>query len=157
VLISYRVHAEQASTKGLEQQALSAMGAREAAKLRQVLGKDPFESAAPVSRDQLRQLGVAGSEIEAQIAKAYATWAETMRQAGLYERAATLAKEARRRGGGRVLTRERLAQFYFAYARASVLEGRALRGATQATRAVWLHPALLLRLVRKSLGKAIGR
>jgi glycosyltransferase involved in cell wall biosynthesis len=157
VLVSYRVHPKQATTKGLEQQLLSAIGARMSAKMRQTLGEDPFESTAPVSREQLCRLGVASSEIEEQLGKAYAAWAEIVRQAGYYERAATLATEARRQGGAGVLTRKKLAQFYIAYARASALEGRVLQGAVQATRAVWLHPALLLRLFRKYLGKAIGR
>jgi hypothetical protein len=157
VLVSYRVHRKQATTKGLEQQLLSAIGARVSARMRQTPGKDPFdESTAPVSKEQLSRLGVAGSEIEEQVGKGYATWAEVMRQAGYYERAATLATEARRRGGAAVLTRKTLAQFYYTYARASALEGRVLQGAIQATCAVWLRPALLLRLIPKYLGKAIG-
>jgi glycosyltransferase involved in cell wall biosynthesis len=150
-LVSYRVHANQATTKGLEQQLLSAIGARVSAKMRQTPGGDPFDqSTLPVSREQLCRLGVAGSEIEEQLGKGYAAWAEVMMQSGYYEGAATLANEARRRGGSGVLTRERLARFYFAYARARALEGRVVQGAIQATRAVWLHPTLLLRLFSRS-------
>lgn len=157
VLISYRVHAKQLTSTGLERQVLAGIAARVSAKMRQALEEDPFDSTAPVSREQLSRLGVASSEIEDQIGKTYAAWAEVMRQAGYYEGAATLAKEARRRGGVRVLTRKKLAQFYFAYARASVLEGSLLRGAIPAVCAVYLDPALLLRLFRRLLGKAIER
>jgi len=156
-LVSYRVHREQVSTKGLEQQVLSAMGARLSAKMRQARGRDLFDSMGLVTREELCRFGITHGEIEEEIVKASANWAGVMRDAGYHDGAVVLAKEAWRRGRGRVLTRKRLAQFYVEYARASVLKGHLLDGAIQAARAMSLHPSLLVRLVHKGVGKAIER
>lgn len=156
VLVSYRVHPHQKSTKRLERQALSAIAARVSARMRQSLGKDPFDSMDAVSREELSRLGLTDDEIEEQVGRAFAAGAELMRRAGHYDVAVGLANEARRRGGVGVLTRKQMAHFYFAHARASALEGRVVQGAIQAARAVWLYPPLLLRLFRKCLRTRLG-
>jgi glycosyltransferase involved in cell wall biosynthesis len=156
VVVHYRVHPRQTSTTQLERQVMAIMGARLSAKFRRAKENDPFGSMDQVGKADLCHLGVAPHEIETEIARVGRSWARVMEAAGYHETAIRLAKEAWRRGRGRILTRGELGRFYFMSARASVLRKERGLAFGDAFRAVRWHPALLWRMLRGGVRKLTG-
>jgi hypothetical protein len=77
ILLSYRIHPNQVSFRRVEQQALSAVAAQTAAKLRRSTGLDPLDNAQRVTRAMLIKLGVSALAIRDALAANWilrATW-----------------------------------------------------------------------------------
>jgi glycosyltransferase involved in cell wall biosynthesis len=153
VVVHYRVHLTQATTKTLERQVLAGIGARLSARLRQAGEEDPFWSMDSVSKEQLIRLGIGANDIEDELAKTTASWAKVMGRAGYHDTALMLAKKAWARGRNCVLTRHEVTRFYFASARANLLGGHLVRGLVGAARAgQWQLASLWHRLRGRARG-----
>lgn len=78
VILRYRVHAGQASQRGMRQQTLCVLAARAAATLRKSGGRDPLSKAEEVTPQVLNALGVKHAEIQQGMLRSYSDWIEVV-------------------------------------------------------------------------------
>jgi glycosyltransferase involved in cell wall biosynthesis len=94
-LVHYRVHSGQVSGRRVEQQAITAAGAREAARLRQRAGSDALIMPdSPLTAGTLLELGVARRVIADSVFGSYALQANRLSRAGAENTAQILLRDA---------------------------------------------------------------
>lgn len=106
-VVSYRIHPDQTTATQLEQQSLSALGARIAWRARTTGGPDPFAETALVDREALRAAGASDEEMTSEFVRLAVWLAKTLSRSGQNARAeelfATAAARARSDSGSRPL------------------------------------------------------
>lgn len=98
-LLYYRVYPEQVSMRHLEQQVVSSVGARAAARMRRTTGADPTPARGAITPAHLREWGVDQAALAAALDEGYRYAVYLMQQAGLRRDAV-----ARLRGDSRLGT-----------------------------------------------------
>jgi len=147
VLLYYRVHAGQVTTRNLKQQVLSAFAARAAARVRRDAGQDPPLAADGVTIDTLASLAVRSDQVIDELIKAYLGWAELMVAAGEYGCTGNLLRETLVLSRAKPI-RCRIAELHVECARGLYLE-RDPRGAVNSlAKAAVLRPTLISRFLR---------
>jgi len=82
-LLYYRVYPDQVSIRHIEQQVISSVGARAAARVRRTTGADPTPAAGAVTAAHLREWGVDQASLDAAIDEGYRYAVYLMQQSGL--------------------------------------------------------------------------
>lgn len=136
LVVRYRMHADQATVRRLERQALCCVAAYAAARVRREGRPDPFDTAERIDEETLLTHGTSNEEITAAVVRS-ATWlAKTMGRAGYTEVAEGLFAKAdamaRSDSGSRAL----VASVHRALARRYAEQGSRLRATLQTLRAV---------------------
>ena len=116
-LLCYRVYPDQVSMRHLEQQVVSSVGARAAARVRRSTGADPTPAGGAVTAAHLREWGVDQAALDAAMDEGYRYAVYLMQQSGLRRDAV-----ARLRGDTRL--RRLLARACWREARVSLRRGR---------------------------------
>lgn len=92
-LLAYRIHGDQISVQHLHDQAVSAIGARVAARIRRSTGVDPADRWADLAAETLRAEGVAEREITEAVLKSAMIWTTRFVVAGKESVAERLLKD----------------------------------------------------------------
>lgn len=147
-LLYYRVYPDQVSVRQLEQQIVSVVGARAAARQRALTGSDRSPSHEPITPGLLREWGVDEATLADAMAAGYRYAAYVMDQAGRHDEAIDLLRTGRRLSSGRggldtMLAGSCARQSVVAFRNGRVLTG--LRLALKAWRARPSGPVSLLR------------
>ncbi len=156
-LLAYRVFPGQISVRQLDQQVLSVVGARAAARQRAVAGSDQTPAEELITRGRLRQWGVSHAVLEDAMGRSYRYAAYVLLQAGNTEAAIALLRTGRRLSQGRGGVAGMLAGICSKQARQALVDGRfatALRWGIEAFR---VQPSLPLQLLRGRAGTAASR
>jgi glycosyltransferase involved in cell wall biosynthesis len=95
-LLYYRVYAGQVSFRDLEQQIISVVGARAAARVRQLTGSDRTPAQGIITREVLRDWGVTDAILSKAMAEGYRYAVYLMQQVGRHDEAIELLRSGRR-------------------------------------------------------------
>jgi glycosyltransferase involved in cell wall biosynthesis len=146
-LLYYRVYAGQVSVRHLEQQIISVVGARAAARRRAASGKDPTPAQGHITRDLLREWGVNDSTVSEAMDQGYRYAVYLMQQVGRYHEAIELLRTGRRLSGDGGL-RALLAGACWKQAKAAYQAGRLWASISWALQACRVQASLPLHLLR---------
>jgi GT2 family glycosyltransferase len=127
LMVYYRVHAGQATVRGLEGQTYGAIAARVGARARRAGGADPFATATHIDREMLLAQGVRSAEINAELVRAGAWLARTMGRAGYFRAEEELFSRTERWAREPPGSRALLAEIRSQRARRYAEDGRRLR------------------------------
>lgn len=147
-LLYYRVYANQISVRHLEEQIVSVVGARAAARERQATGKDPTPAQGDITLELLHEWGVADETLCQAMDAGYRYAFYLMQQVGRPREAVELLREGRRlskgRGGrlGALLAGACLKE-----AKAAYRHGKLWAGLAWSMQALRAEPLLPLRLL----------
>jgi len=155
-LLQYRVYPGQLSVKQLDQQILSVVGARAAARQRRHTGEDRTPAEEIISAELLRAWGVADSEIAQAMSQGYRYAAYVMLQAAQIGDAVELLRIGRRRSGNHPEVRAMLAGTCSKQARMALRRGHWGAGIAWAAEAWGAQPSLPLQLLRGWGGRKIA-
>jgi hypothetical protein len=148
-LVYYRVYTDQVSVRHLQQQIVSVVGARAAARERGATGKDPTPARGHITPELLRDWGVADATLSRAMAEGYRYAVYLMQQVGRNREAIELLRTGRRLSkGGKGGLGRLLAAACWQQARAAYRAGRlgaALFWGLEAVRAKAMLPLDLLR------------
>jgi hypothetical protein len=152
-LLHYRVYAGQVSVRYLQQQIVSVVGARAAARERGVSGKDPTPARGYVTPELLHQWGVADATLSKAMSDGYRYAVYLMQQVGRHREAIELLRTGRRlsKGGGGLGSL--LAAACWQQARAAYRAGRLWASVSWGIQALQAHAVLPLDLLR---GRPVG-
>ncbi|HEU4588074.1 MAG TPA: glycosyltransferase [Gemmatimonadales bacterium] len=154
-LLYYRVHPDQVSTRQLDQQILSVVGARTAAQQRARTGADRTPHDELITPRLLREWGVADAAVAAAMGEGYRYAAYLLQQAGCQREALELLRAGwhRAKGADRALERQYAAACW-QEAKAARRAGRRWAGLHWGMRAWRAQPLLPLRLLRDRFVRA---
>jgi hypothetical protein len=147
-LLYYRVSPDQVSVRQLEQQTLSVVAARAAARQRALTGSDPTPAVGFITPAILREWGVTEAALADAMDEGYRYAAYVMHQAGRHEDAIALLRTGVRLARGRAGVTAMLAGACAKQAKAAFREGRVLAGLTWGIEAWRARPTLPLELLR---------
>jgi glycosyltransferase involved in cell wall biosynthesis len=99
-LLYYRVYADQVSVRHLEQQIVSVVGARAAARERAATGRDPTPARGYITAGLLREWGVPDATVAKAMGEGFHYAAYVMQQAGCQREAIEVLREGRRLSKG---------------------------------------------------------
>jgi hypothetical protein len=148
-LLYYRLYPGQVSVSQLEQQALSVVGARAAARQRALTGSDRSPADGLITPGLLREWGVADTVLDEAMGQGYRYAASTMLLAGRQDEAIALLRTGRRRSNGRGGLAAVMAGVCSGRAKAAFREGRFLAGVSWGLKAWRAQPSLPLQLLRR--------
>lgn len=111
-LVRYRVHPGQASVTRLEQQVVSTLAARRAARIRRATGLDPVHGVDPVTRPVLSSLGIVASEIDEAMVGAFHYKAVVLHRLGMQTAARDTALTLRSLIARGEVSGRRLSRYY---------------------------------------------
>jgi hypothetical protein len=158
-LLYYRVYPGQLSVRQLDQQVISVVGAREAARQRALTGSDRSPGHELITPEILREWGVPAATLAEAMGSGYRYAAYTMLQVGRQDEAIELLRTGRRLSGGRGGVSAMLAGACSKRASAAVRDGHLLAGIWWIMEAWRAQPSLPLRLLRSRVrrrGPEIG-
>ncbi|MCP3980400.1 MAG: glycosyltransferase [bacterium] len=144
VLLHYRLHAGQVSMKHIDQQVLSSIGARAAARIRRETGEDPTREMSAMGTDELAVLGVASDEIERALFVDLVFKANHTAAMGLHDEAAALAQRIATRDWPESLRRGAPAELAWIRAKIRLSRGEYVRALPQLARACVSRPGRFL-------------
>jgi glycosyltransferase involved in cell wall biosynthesis len=148
VVIRYRLHGDQSSTRSLHRTATAAAAARRAAQLRANGDRDPLDDAEALDHSLLEELGVRPEDVAAQEVD-YALWlARTLARGGRHDRARPLWSLSMSRAGATAEARATRARVMRARADACGWQGQRVRGAALRVIASALDPGAVAGLRR---------
>ncbi len=147
VVLYYRIHARQVSARNLRQQALSALAAQAAARIRRDTGQDPHLAPDCVSADSLADLAVSRDRVTNELIARYLEWASLMIAAGEYGYARNLLRETLFLSRAKAI-RGRIAEIHVACARGQYLERNPTGALISLTKAAALRPTLAPSFIR---------
>ena len=152
-LLYYRVYADQVSVRQLEQQIVSVVGARVAARDRQVTGTDRTPARGHITPGLLREWGVAEATVTKAMAEGYHYAAYVMQQAGRRREAIDVLRAGRRlcKGADSRLAAQ-LAGACWEQAGMACRHGQLRASVSWALQAWHAQPVLPLDLLRRTLG-----
>jgi len=150
-----RFSPDQVSVRQLEQQVLSCVGAREAARRRRSGRPDPTETCGRITREVLRAWEVPEAEVDDAIAEAYRYAAYVMRQGGRDGEAIELLRAGRDIAHGRGGLDAMLAGACAKQARAALRHGQVADALSWGMEALRVRPSLPWELIRRG-GSAGG-
>jgi hypothetical protein len=153
-LLYYRVYPDQVSVRQLDQQILSVVGARAAARQRALTGRDRSPRHEPITPGLLREWGVPDTTLADAIGEGYRYAAYLMLQVGRRDEAIDLLRTGQRRSKGRGGVGAMLAGACSKQARAAFRDGRLLAGLSWSLEAWRAQPSLPLQLLRRRTGGA---
>jgi len=140
LVISYRLHAGQASVANVRTQALCVLAARAAAEQRRAGRPDPLEGVDAVTPELLVLLGVPAGDVTRAVADHEIHWAALLAEAGEPAAAATLLADAGAEGGA-YPRREVAARVALGRAKESVRAHRPLRALRLLAQALAARPS----------------
>lgn len=147
-LLYYRVYPDQLSVRQLDQQILSVVGARAAARQRALTGRDRSPGHELITPGLLREWGVADATLADAMGAGYRYAAYAMQQVGRLDEAIELLRTGRRLSRGRGGLGPMLAGACAKQARIAFRGGRLLAGLSLAIEACRAQPLLPLHLLR---------
>ncbi len=159
ILLYYRVHPGQVSTKYIRQQALSVLGSQIAARMRKETGRDPFDDGGRVDTAMLANHGMSRELVIAALVDAHLRWVDIMLQTGYHRNAGAILREAAAISRTSN-TRRRIADTYVACASAQYRGGDPAGALVPLAKAAILQPTLVPRIIRsgwRALRKSKGR
>jgi hypothetical protein len=153
-LLYYRVYPGQVSVRQLDQQILSVVGARAAARQRALTGSDRSPTHELITPRLLREWGVADATLADAMGAGYRYAAYVMQQVGRLDEAIDLLRIGQRLSKGRGGLAAMLAGACSKQARAAFRQRRVLAGLSWGIEAWRAQPSLPLRLLRGRAGEA---
>jgi glycosyl transferase family 2 len=154
-LLYYRVYADQVSIRQLEQQIVSVVGARVAARDRQATGRDRTPTRGHITPGLLREWGVADATVTKAMAEGYHYAAYVMQQAGRRREAIDVLRAGRRLSpGADSRLGEQLAGACWQQAKLACLAGQFRAAVSWAFQAWQAQPVLPLHFLGRSLRRA---
>lgn len=147
-LLYYRVYPEQVSVRQLDQQILSVVGARAAARQRATTGADRSPTNELITPELLREWGVSDTTLADAMGAGYRYAAYTMMQVGRQDEAIDLLRTGQRLSKGHGGLAAMLAGACSKQARVAFRERRFLAGLSLGIEAWRAQPSLPLRLLR---------
>jgi hypothetical protein len=151
-LLYYRVYPDQVSVRQLDQQILSVVGARAAARQRALTGSDRSPAHEIITPGLLREWGVPDTTLADAMGKGYRYAAYVMHQVGRNDEAIDLLRIGQRLSKGRGGLGAELAGACSKQAKAAFKDGRFLAGLSWGLEAWRAQPSLPLRLLRGHMG-----
>jgi len=147
-LLHYRVYPDQISMRHLEQQVLSVVGARAAARQRAASGSDRSPSDGVITRALLREWDVPDAVVADGMAAGYRYAAYSLQQAGRHAEAIGLLRTGRRLSRGNAGVNAMLAGACAKEARAAFHQHRVGAALSWGLEALRVHPSLPFELLR---------
>jgi hypothetical protein len=157
VVLQYRVHPEQVSHQALEQQVLSTLAARAAARRRRAGIDEGSVGEKSVARSDLAALGIAEDAVQSALATAYLHRAADLGDVDRPRLAAAALARTPDFAVSAEVRRRTLARYHALLARRRWSRGQVARSLVSALRAVRARPALLGHLVRALIRPARDR
>lgn len=148
-LVNVRRRAHSLSFTNARQQVISRLVAREASAIRRQGGRDPVDQQEPVSREQLRSLGVGDAIFEQQLMGIYQYWIEVMLRSGDNDGALRMMRHALESEPWRHVSRSVVANLWLAAARLYSEQGRYLQSAACTARALAVRPVIAGRPIKR--------
>ena len=155
-LVRHRVHEGQVSFASIEQQAISALGARLAALRRRAGGPDPTPVEGVITRATLVGLGLGPAEIDRAVIGDAVHRANLMLGLGLSEEALRIVSALEGIDMSAAGRRRLPAEVAWLRGKVDLRRRRGLRAAGWLLRACWRRPALLLNMMRALPRAAAG-
>jgi len=155
-VLYYRVHPQQITTSHLEQQVVSALGARAAACVRQTTGRDPFSNTDVVNQQLLHQLGLDARLINKSLIQAFLFVANRMLEADADEVAFRFVKQALARSGTSYISKSTFADLYWGIAAQQYQKGHWVRCLRPLLCACLMQPWRVRTLAKTHLYKFLG-
>lgn len=152
-LFYYRVYPGQISVRQLDQQIISVVGARAAARQRAVAGTDRSPPNELITPGLLREWGVSDGTLADAMGAGYRYAAYTMLQVGRHDEAIDLLRTGHRLSKGRGGLSAMLAGACSKQARVAFREGRFLDGLSLGLEAWRVQPSLPLQVLRGRAGR----
>ena len=150
-LLYYRVYPDQVSVRHLDQQILSVVGARAAARQRAVTGSDRSPARNPITPELLREWGVTDTELAEAMGQGYRYAAYLMQQVGRHQEAIDLLRTGHRLSQGRGGLEAILAGACLKQAKVAYEKGRLRASVWWAMQAWQAQPTLPFHLLRHRL------
>jgi hypothetical protein len=151
-LLYYRVYPDQVSVRQLDQQIVSVVGARAAARQRALTGSDQSPAQGRITPGLLREWGVPDSALAVAMGEGYRYAAYVMLQIGRPDEAIDLLRAGQRLSKGRGGVGAMLAGACSKQAKLAFRDGRFVAGLRWGMEAWRAQPALPLRLLRGRTG-----
>jgi hypothetical protein len=155
-LLYYRVYPDQLSVRQLDQQILSVVGARAAARQRALTGSDRTPAQGLITPALLREWGVEDSTLADAMSAGYRYAAYLMMQVGRLDEAISLLRTGRRHSQGRGGLGAMLAGACSKQAKAEFMAGRLWTGLSWGLEAWRAQPSFPLQLLRGRTQTASG-
>jgi Glycosyl transferase family 2 len=150
-LLYYRVYPDQVSIRHLDQQIVSVVGARAAARQRAVTGRDRSPARDPITPELLREWGVTDAELEQAMGQGYRYAAYLMQQVGRHQEAIDLLRTGHRLSQGRGGLEAVLAGACLKQAKVAYEKGQLRASVSWAMQAWQAQPTLPYHLLRHGL------
>jgi hypothetical protein len=147
-LLYYRVYAGQVSVRHLEQQIISVVGTRAAARARGASRKDPTPAQGHITRDLLREWGVNDAVVSEAMDQGYRYAVYLLEQVGRHHEAIELLRTGQRLSKARGGLSAMLAGACSKQARVAFREGRYLDGLSLGLEAWRAQPSFPLQVLR---------
>jgi hypothetical protein len=152
-LLYYRVYPGQVSVLQLEQQMLSVVGARAAAEQRRRTGRDQTPPDRLITRELLREWGVADATVAEAMAAGYRYAAYTLQESGRPREAIEVLRIGRRLSRDHAHVRRMLAGACAKQARAELRRGRLVNAVSLGVEALRVRPRVALELWRAATSR----
>jgi glycosyltransferase involved in cell wall biosynthesis len=155
VIVKYRIHPGQISERKCEQQALSSLAARAAARSRMNGDADPLDSVTEITPEVLERLGITQAEQRKALARHWLTCIRNMYDAGEYV-VALRALETLRSHYLKYAENWVVCDFRLVEAQVFWDQGRYAKSVSKATRALIARPIVLGRPAKLVLRRVLG-
>ena len=151
VVLKYRVHLDNISHCQLRRQAVGALAARAAAKIRAGGGADPLWQGIDITADVLNTLGVTDEDIHKTVVDAYSAWVTIMWRVSQAAPAVQIFNDLLRFATGREIPKSALLDGRLAEACVRYREGRFFRAVVSVARAILARPRIVGRPAKRAL------